>query len=596
MSAKWTSINLPDLPLGPGKFLPETMLLMTDGSVLVHNGGGNVWLRYFPSTDPASAYTSGYWSASALTMINSRQYFASGVLADGRVFVIGGEYSDAGINTPLSEIFDPTTNTWTPLNKPAQFDFINGDVASCILANGQVLLGGPDGSDQASAVAVWDPNPANETWRAAGTNFGTTGDTSDEFTPAEETWTLLADGSVLTVETLPATNGPNAAQRYLPDTDQWVKAGNTPQSLVSIGPEIGPAFLLPDGRVFAVGATGYTALYDPGTGEWVNGPSFPLGPPVSTGIQNYPLLTACDAPGVLQPSGKVICVAGAYQDNNGTSVPTTFFEFDPKTFDPTSPGTLPQLAVQPPTGSNSKATNSARFLLLPSGEILFSAEESALYLYTPDPADQPDPSWKPQITNAPGAVKPNHTYLLEGRQFNGLSQAVSYGDDAQMATNYPIVRIQNVISSHVFYCRTHNHSTMGVATGTTIVSTQFTVPGDIEAGDSLLFVIANGIPSDPVSLGVIEIKGRFKEHKELETAGGKIVNLEHKQIDESSYHDGPGRDDPFSGPRGDQELVRVIRQLAAHNDLVNDPLVQRTFIREDERPDVGLKVPRQSDR
>jgi hypothetical protein len=86
--------------------------------------------------------------------------------------------------------------------------------------------------------------------------------------------------------------------------------------------------------------------------------------------------------------------------------------------------------------------------------------------------------------------------------FNGLTQGAAYGDDFQDATNYPLVRIVNNATAHVFYCRTHNHSTMGVATGSTHVSTWFDVPADIEPGVSQLYVVANGIPSAPVTVTV----------------------------------------------------------------------------------------------
>ena len=72
-----------------------------------------------------------------------------------------------------------------------------------------------------------------------------------------------------------------------------------------------------------------------------------------------------------------------------------------------------------------------------------------------------------------------------------------YGDDAQTATNYPLVRVTNSATGHVFYCRTHGHSTMGVATGATPVSTNFDVPLSIESGPSMLEVVANGIASAP---------------------------------------------------------------------------------------------------
>ena len=43
-------------------------------------------------------------------------------------------------------------------------------------------------------------------------------------------------------------------------------------------------------------------------------------------------------------------------------------------------------------------------------------------------------------------------------------------------TNYPLVRITNNNTGHVFYARTHDHSSMGVATGNMAVSTNFDVP------------------------------------------------------------------------------------------------------------------------
>ena len=54
----------------------------------------------------------------------------------------------------------------------------------------------------------------------------------------------------------------------------------------------------------------------------------------------------------------------------------------------------------------------------------------------------------------------------------------------------------------MFYARTHDHSTMGVATGTATVSTNFDVPGLIETGASTLQVVANGIPSAAVAITV----------------------------------------------------------------------------------------------
>jgi hypothetical protein len=57
------------------------------------------------------------------------------------------------------------------------------------------------------------------------------------------------------------------------------------------------------------------------------------------------------------------------------------------------------------------------------------------------------------------------------------------------------VRITNNSTGHVFYARTHDHSTMGVQTGKKTVSTNFDVPSRAETGASKIEVVANGIPS-----------------------------------------------------------------------------------------------------
>ena len=93
------------------------------------------------------------------------------------------------------------------------------------------------------------------------------------------------------------------------------------------------------------------------------------------------------------------------------------------------------------------------------------------------------------------------SYVISGHLFNGMSQGAAYGDDAQSATNFPLVRITNNATGHVFYSRTHDHSSMAVAFNGR-VSTHFDVPATQESGASQLVVIANGIPSAPVAVWV----------------------------------------------------------------------------------------------
>jgi hypothetical protein len=96
------------------------------------------------------------------------------------------------------------------------------------------------------------------------------------------------------------------------------------------------------------------------------------------------------------------------------------------------------------------------------------------------------------------------SYVALGRQFNGLSQGAAYGDDVQAATNYPLVRIVNATTGHVFYARTFGHSAMGIGpeddeSNSVYAFANFTVPAksEIEAGYSYLYIVVNGIASEP---------------------------------------------------------------------------------------------------
>jgi len=98
-------------------------------------------------------------------------------------------------------------------------------------------------------------------------------------------------------------------------------------------------------------------------------------------------------------------------------------------------------------------------------------------------------------------VNAGGSYELEGIRFNGMSQACAFGDELQCATNYPLVRIVNNATKHVFYARTHDHSSMAVASNAP-ASTHFDVAANQEKGPSELVVVANGIPSAPVAINV----------------------------------------------------------------------------------------------
>jgi hypothetical protein len=139
-------------------------------------------------------------------------------------------------------------------------------------------------------------------------------------------------------------------------------------------------------------------------------------------------------------------------------------------------------------------------MMLPNGQLLQTDESGDVEIYTP--RGRPNPAWAPTVINWSAFVSRGTNGVVVGTQFNGISQASAYGDDAQSATNYPLVRITNGSTGHVTYARTHDHSTMAVATGSAVVSTTFFVPANTELGVSTLQVIANGIASDGVPITI----------------------------------------------------------------------------------------------
>ena len=334
------------------------------------------------------------------------------------------------------------------------------------------------GDINSTRTVIYDP--VADAWFGTGAK----GDRS-----SEETWTLLRDGSVLTVECNPTY--PKASQRYLPASGAWVDAGSTQVDLVAhaFSTEIGPAILLEDGRVIAFGGTGHTAIYAPdhGAGVWSAGPDFPLG-------SDGQLMTVRDAPACLLPNGRVLCCAGLATGGGGWGGPPAFFEYDPVT-DLLNPVATP--------GLNGSVPFVGRMLLLPTGQVLYASDNTGIAIGTPAPRvrGHAEEALEPEITEAPDHLIPGSHHRVSGRRFNGVSQAVSYGDDCTSATNYPIARLRYA-NGQVVYCRTYDHSTMGVATRQHHVHTMVEIPASAPSGQAHLQIVANGIASDPVEVDV----------------------------------------------------------------------------------------------
>jgi len=93
-------------------------------------------------------------------------------------------------------------------------------------------------------------------------------------------------------------------------------------------------------------------------------------------------------------------------------------------------------------------------LVLPTGQILLTDFSNDIELYTS--ASGPRREWAPVVAYVPNSLRVGRSYQAFGFRFNGLSQGAFYGDDAQAATNFPLVRITNLATGHVRYSRAHD--------------------------------------------------------------------------------------------------------------------------------------------
>ena len=84
----------------PQSFYAGTALLLTDGSVMVQDAGTSHWWKLVP--DSTGSYVGGTWKRTAPIPaawgLPAPLSFASAVLADGRVLILGGEYNGGTFN------------------------------------------------------------------------------------------------------------------------------------------------------------------------------------------------------------------------------------------------------------------------------------------------------------------------------------------------------------------------------------------------------------------------------------------------------------------------------------------------------------------
>jgi len=193
-------------------------------------------------------------ASSVLPMITARNGFAAATGSDGRIYALGG-YNNFGNTLSSVERYDPATNLWTAL-APMNTGRSNFGAAT-----------GPDGSIYAFGGFAGD---------------GTALSSVERYDPVKNTWSPVAnmkfargglaavtgsDGRIYAIGGHDFGN-PNAdlplrVERYDPVANTWSSVANTNFAHVDFA-----AARDSDGRIYAIGASGFNERYDPATDTW----------------------------------------------------------------------------------------------------------------------------------------------------------------------------------------------------------------------------------------------------------------------------------------------------------------------------------------
>lgn len=306
----------------------DTCLLLTDGTVACQQYQTSAWFRLAPGA--FGNYVTGAWSQmpsmpacilgdcpddnSSPTPPYAPTAYASAVLADGTLYVVGGEDNNNVLFTQVNmgAYYNPVMNTWTALPAPFPAGQV-GDVQSVVLDDGTFMM-----AKHGFATAFLPPGCRMTACFTPATTMQGKTDANNE-----EGWTLLPGGNVLVVN---AEFSPGS-QIYTPGTNPsvtgiWTYAGNPGNVVDVVHTEIGPQVLRPDGTVIVFGGNGNNAVYDTNTGTWAGAPPFP--------IINGQQLDVADGPAALLPNGNVLVGASPGSDNSGTY----FYEWNGTTLKP----------------------------------------------------------------------------------------------------------------------------------------------------------------------------------------------------------------------------------------------------------------------
>jgi hypothetical protein len=433
------------------------------------------------------------------------------ILLPGGTQILAGSLVDKA-----THVYNIATNTWTS-GATKVFDQSDEEGWALTSAPASVVVYDIFQSISAGAGYAEKYNPLTNTWSsvspADGTALGTLPLLSSNALGSEFGPTLrLQDGRILEI------GGNNLTALYTPSTNTWA-AGPTIMGMLNgvpakFGADDAPAAILPNGHVLIAadagpavpdeGTTGNTtagsvvitnipdtALYQVGWTVADADGSFTVIPQFTTilSIDSLTQITISN-PAIITQVGAQLKIGGTY------SSPTQLFDFNPA-----GAGTVAPIAAAYPGDLSTTGAFLTRMVVLPTGQVLFGVSGSTqMYVYTPD--GTASPALRPVINSI--TYNGGGKFTLTGKQLDGQSAGADYGDDVQMDSNYPVLRLVNA-AGLVYYCRSTNWSAAGtVGSGTVIQTVSFTLNAAMPAGNYSAIVSGGGISSFPVAVNITQ--------------------------------------------------------------------------------------------
>ncbi len=377
-AATWSKVaNLP-----PNGAEAGTMLLLTDGTIMIQDGGSAGWLRLTP--DASGSYINGTWTSNPIhPMTTNRLYFASEVLQSGKVWVLGGEYYGPDFNSVWTSTgleWDPITNTWAPIAAyppqscfPVTYD-VTGDISigSPVIANlpasvTPTFLPGWDVAgkgipanttvtsvDSASQVTISADATATESnvgLAFTGTPASCFGDDPSILLPGHRilTGSLVSNSTyIYNMDNNTFTFAANKVYNDSSDEEGWTKLSNGKIINYDIFQSISSG-------------TGYAELYDPAANKWSS-----ISPADGSASGTLPLLSSTEIGYELGPALRLLDGRAFIVGANGNTA-----HYNPSGNSwapgPVITGTLNGISA-------TFGSDDAPGAILPNGQVIFAAD------------------------------------------------------------------------------------------------------------------------------------------------------------------------------------------------------------------------------